>query len=160
MVLVVMAAVHRVQWVVLMVVVLVVVETGLRAERLLVGGGGGVAVWDGGLGRRQEDKRAVAHVLPLGTGDVGAAVAAGVSQVAVGALREDRKLGAGDKRRRRFSQGEDKSGKHRKATCRGSCYLRADGGGCRVEQRLHGVLAAQEAVDLAPLSLPSLRDAS
>lgn len=61
-----------------MVVVLVVVETGLRAERLLVGGGGRVGVGDGGLGRRQENERAVAHVLPLGAGDV-AAVAAGVS---------------------------------------------------------------------------------
>lgn len=79
MVLMMMAAVHRVQWVVLVVVVLVVVETGLRAEWLLVGGGGRVGIGDGGLGRRQKDERAVAHVLPLGAGDVAAAVAAGVS---------------------------------------------------------------------------------
>lgn len=45
----VMASVHWVQWVVLVVVVLVVMEAGLRAERLLVGGGGRVGVGHGGL---------------------------------------------------------------------------------------------------------------
>lgn len=93
-VLMMMAAVHGVQRVVL-VVMLVMVEAALRAERLRVQCRGGVGVGDGGRGRRQKDEWAVAHVRRFGASNVSATVAAGVSQVAAGALGENWKLERG-----------------------------------------------------------------
>lgn len=87
----VMAAVHGMQWVVLVVMV----KATLRAERLWVRRRSGVGVGDGGRGRRQEDEWAVAHVRCFGASNVSTTVAAGVSQVAAGALGENWKLERG-----------------------------------------------------------------
>lgn len=108
----VMGAVHGVVRVMLMMVMLVVMKAALGAEGLWVGSRGRGGVGERGRGRREEDERAMAHIGPLGAGDIAAAVAAGVSQVAARTLRKTWKL----KRRRRAQKmmkrqqrGEEKS---------------------------------------------------
>lgn len=84
-----MAAMHGM--VRMVMVMLVVMKASLGAEGLWVTGGG-AGVRSAG---REEDKRTVAHVRPFGAGDVGAAVAAGVSQVAARTLGKTWELSRG-----------------------------------------------------------------
>lgn len=90
---VVMAAVHGVERVVLVMMMLMVMKAALWAQGLGIGRRGRGAVREGRGCRGQEDERTVTHVRPFGAGDVAAAVAARVSQGASRALRETWKLG-------------------------------------------------------------------
>lgn len=86
----VMTAMHGVVRVVM--VMLVVMKAPLGAEGLWVRGRGEAGVGERGSAGGEEDKRAMAHVRTFGAGDVGAAVAAGVSQVAARTLGKTWKL--------------------------------------------------------------------
>jgi len=89
MMMVVMAAMHGVVRVVM--VMLVVMKAPLGAEGLRVGG----AVGERRGAGRVEDERPAARVGPLGARGVGAAVAAGVAEVAAGALGQTWELERG-----------------------------------------------------------------
>lgn len=94
----------------------------------------------------------MAHVCPFGAGDVASAVAARVSQGAAGALELGKDDVAGIRRTVAHL-----SIRQQRRTSR---YLGADSRSSRVQQSLHSVLAAQEAIDWPPITVSALRPPS